>query len=237
MKYLIILFISISTFCHSQKQYQFDYLIEYDYILYKDSVKTKNQNYRAEDEITKKYYLTNSKNNDFYAIVTEYDSLNYKMHFRDYKGNHSKALFPKAIFDIAEFINIDCHHVNRFHNPYKYQIKNYDFHVLNDTIIEEKAYSMYKLSHVNPKKSRRRKLGSNIHIVDKETQFHLPILSFATAYEEWKTNKNLPNGIFYEKHLIDFNGNLDSTERLLNITKINKKIIIPDACNYVNKKK
>lgn len=50
-----------SSYCYAQKQYEFDYLIEYELTFYKDSIKIKNRPFREKDETIKKYYLTNSK--------------------------------------------------------------------------------------------------------------------------------------------------------------------------------
>lgn len=91
---------------------------------------------------------------------------------------------------------------------------------------------MYKLVSINPKRAKRKKLGTKFYIIDKETNFHLPIFNFPTAYEEWKDNKNLPKGIFYEKYYIDYLGNITSREKIIGIWEIDKKIIIQDECDY-----
>ena len=88
------------------------------------------------------------------------------------------------------------------------------------------------MESIKPKRTKKGKLGTEVYIVDKETQFHLPILNFSTAYEEWKTERDLPNGIFYEKYFIDYYGLLDSKETLINIWKIDKKIVINKDCDY-----
>lgn len=230
-----LLFLLFSLFSFAQKQYDFDYLIEYELTLYKDSLKIKNRPFRKKDEIIKKYYLTNSKKNNFIAEVTELDSVNYKMIFRDRNGIYSNVSFLKSEFNKAEFINIECENVIKHINPYKYQIKNYNFSILTDTIINDKSYSRYMLASTKPKKIKRKKLGTQIYIIDKETQFHSPILNFSTAYEEWKSNKILPNGIFYEKYFIDYNKTLDSKFKLIGFWKIDEKIIIQDECDYTKK--
>ena len=235
MKTFIITFFLFTTICFSQKQYKFDYLIEYDLTYYKDSIKIKNRPFRKTDKKIKKYYLTNSKNNDYLAIITEKDSLNYKMVFKDNNGIHSNVIILKSDLNKAEFINLDCKHMNRYQNAYKYQIKNYDFFILSDTVINNKSFIRYKLSSIKPKKVERKMLGTEFYIIDKFTNFHLPILSFSTAYEEWKSNKTIPNGIFIEKYFIDYYGNLDSSEKIVNYWKIDKKIVIQDECDYTKK--
>ena len=232
MKLLLITFLLLSTVCFSQKQYEFDYLIEYEFTLFKDSIKIKNRPFRKEDKVIKKYYLTNSKKNNYTAIITEIDSLDYKMIFKDENGIYSDVIIAKSDLNSAEFINIDCEYVRKYFNPNKYKTKYYDFLNLNDTLINGKTYSRYKMESIKPKRTKKGKLGTEVYIVDKETQFHLPILNFSTAYEEWKTERDLPNGIFYEKYFIDYYGLLDSKETLINIWKIDKKIVINKDCDY-----
>ncbi|PNW26403.1 hypothetical protein [Formosa algae] len=213
MKLLLATFLLFSIHCFSQKQYEFDYLIEYEQTLYKDSIKIKNQPFREKDKTTKKYYLTNSKNNNYRAVITELDSLYYKMIFKDENGIYSNVTFLKSDLNTAEFINIDCKYVTRYKNPFKHQTKNYDFFKLTDTVINGKTFSKYKLESIKPRKVKRKKLGTKFYIIDKETSFHLPVLDFSTAYEEWKTEGNLANGIFIEKYFIDYYGNLGKKRR------------------------
>lgn len=236
MKIFLIAFLLFSTYCFSQKQYEFDYRIEYELTLYKDSIKIKNRPFREKDEITRKYYLTNSKKNNYSAVITDLDSINYKMIFKDENGIYSNVTISKSDFDKAEFVNIDCKYVSKYGNPYKYQTKNYDFFELKDTLINGKTFSKYKLESIKPKKVKRRKLGTQFYIIDTKTEFHVPILNFSTAYEEWKSKRKLPNGIFLEKYFIDYYGQLDSKEKLINYWKTDKKIVINNDCDYTVKK-
>ncbi|MEP1490384.1 MAG: hypothetical protein ABJK28_18335 [Algibacter sp.] len=235
MKLILTTFLLLSTYCFSQKQYEFDYLIEYDVTYYKDSVKIKNRLFRKKDKTFKKYYLTNSKNNSYTGVITELDSLKYKMIFKDENGIYSNVIILKSDLNQAEFINIDCKYVTNYQDLFKYQTKNYDFFKLNDTLFNGKTYSKFKLESIKPKRTKRKKLGTEFYIIDKQTSFHLPILYFSTAYEEWKTKGNLPKGIFFEKYFIDYYGYLDSKEKLINYWKTNKKIVIGDDCNYTEK--
>ncbi len=231
---LIIIFLT-TTLCFSQKQYEFDYLIEYELTTYKDSIRPKNRLLRNKDKISKKYYLTNSKKNNYTAIITEFDSLNYSMEFVDYNGIYSKINFLKSELNKAEFIKIKCQNVSKFSNPFKYQIRNYSFSEFNDTILNDKPYGVHKFASIKPNRIKRKKLGSEFYIIDKETSFHLPILNRATAYEEWKKERNIPNGIFIEKYFINYFGHLSSKEKLKGYWKVNKKIIVDSDCDYTKK--
>jgi hypothetical protein len=237
MKLLLTTFLFVSTICFSQKQYEFDYIIEYELISYKDPIKIPNHKFRKETETSKKYYLTNSNKNNYIAIITDLDSLNYQMVLRDQDGIYANVKVLKSELFKAEVINIDCNNIIPYINRFKYQTKNYDFFRLKDTVLNTKTYSLYKLASIrNTKRIRRKKIGTEFYIIDKETSFHLPILSFGTAYEEWKTDGNLPNGIFFQKFFIDYNGNLDAKEKLINYWKTDKKIVINDDCDYTKKR-
>ena len=235
-KLLLISFLLLSTYCFSQKQYEFDYLIEYKLTLFKDSIKINNRAFRKKDKTIKKYYLTNSKKNNYAAVITELDSLKYRMIFKDENGLYSNVILMKSDLNKAEYINIDCKYVSKYENSFKYQTKHYDFFVLKDTIINKEAYRKYKLESIKPKRSKSRKLGTEYYIIENGTEFHFPILNFSTAYEEWKTKRNLPHGIFFEKYFIDFYGQLDSKESLINYRKIDKKILIQKECDYTVRK-
>ena len=236
MKLLLTTLLLISTFCYSQKQYEFDYLIGYELTFYKDSAKITNRPFREKDETLKKYYLTNSKKNNYRAVITELDSLNYNMIFKDDNGIYSNVILSKSDFNVAEFINIDCKNITRYQNPFKYKTKYYAFFKLNDTMLNGKQYSKFKLESIKPKRTKKEQLGTQFYIIDEEMSFNLPVLDFSTAYEEWKIERNLPNGIFIETYFIDYNGYLDSKEKLINYWKIDKKIVINEDCDYTENK-
>jgi len=224
IKQLPLLFLTLSTlFCFSQKQFEFDYLIEYKLTFYKDSITEKS---------ISRYYLTNSKKNNYLAVVTNLDSLNYQMHFKDENGLSFNVNFLKSDLNKAEFINVDCEYVRNYRNPFKIRIKEYEFFNLNDTLIDRTEYSRYKLTSIKPKKRKRKKLATEFYIVQNNTTFHLPIFYFPTAYEEWKSKKNVPNGIFKERLLFGFDGNLSVKEELIRYHHINKTIIIDRKCDY-----
>jgi len=145
--FFIITFLLISTFCFSQKQYDFDYLIEYELTTYKDSV----------EKTIKIFYLTNSRRNNYLAVVTELDSLNYIMDFKDENGLAFNVNLLKSDLNKAEFINIDCDYVRNYHNRFKFRIKEYDFLNIKDTIINGTEYNRYKLTSIKPRKKERKK--------------------------------------------------------------------------------
>lgn len=234
MKLLLTTFLLIPIICFSQKQYEFDYLIEYETTFFKDCCEIENPAYNEKNKTLTTYYLTNSKKNNYTAVITELDSLNFKMIFKDEDGIYSNIKVLKSDLNKAEFINIKCESIKRRINPFKYKTEYYSFFKLDDTLLNGKSYSKFKLEAINPKRARRQKIGTEFYIIDKETSFHLPLLNFSTAYEEWKKERSLPNGLFIEKYFINYKGDLITNEKLINYLKIDKKIVINDDCDKLN---
>lgn len=235
MKFLFFICFLISTIGYSQKQYKFDYIFEYQVKRYKDTIKIKNHHYNKTDKMFYKYYLTNSKNNNYYAVITDIDSLHYKLVFTDYNGVYSNVEYLKSDLDKAEFINIDCKNVIRTLNPYKYKVKYYDIEHLKDTIIHNKSFWHYKISSNKPRRTKKKKLGTNHYIIDKSSSFHLPILTHTTPHEKWKRDKQLPNGILMEKYFVNYYGKLSMEQKLISYKKIDKKITLQKECDYAKK--
>jgi len=222
-KILLFLIVFISIPSYSQKKYLFDYMMEYDL---KDTDTSK---------VRKEIILTNSKDNSYILRVFEKDSSNFDLIFFDQNGIYSKSILDKKSFSRAEFITLNCGVVSGYGNPYKYQTKNYDFINKSDTIIEGQHYSHYFLKSNKPKKEKRKKLATEHFIIEKNTSFHLPILEFSTTYEEWKLEKNIPNGIPKEMFLLSFNKKKYSFfHKLKQYARINKYVTIPEECNYTD---
>ncbi len=210
----VLLFVSVTVF--SQKTYEFDYLLEYDF--YWD--------YRTL-EPTKYIYLTNSQNNEYSAVLTEKDSATLKLDFLDHKGNHSINDIGKEEIIKSNNFNVKCGDVRPHSNTKKSIIKRFDFIILNDTLISGKAFGHYIL------KSRRNDNSAIEHyIVNTSFDSHLPILRYATAFGKWELIKNLPNGIISEKYLISAKGKKRHKLVLKKYTEINKVILIPEDCDY-----
>ncbi|SFN76739.1 hypothetical protein SAMN04487989_103284 [Bizionia echini] len=223
MKKLITSILIIQTsFCFSQEKYEFDYSIETEITFYK------------EDSIKKNViYLTNSKDNSYFAEITSKDSLNFRIVFRHHDKLYSDVLVSKSQLNKAEFINISCDDINYRKNKYKHVAKEYDFFIHNDTIINEKTYKVYTFRSIlkNLKKRIRNGAGTNLYIIDNSTSFHLPLLTHPTAYEDWKLNNTLPNGIFIEKKYVNVLGEEHSSEKLISYYQIKKSIVVEKDCN------
>jgi hypothetical protein len=223
MKLITLLFILFVANCSAQKMYTFDYFLEYEKTFYKeDSIKSK------------RMYLTNSKDNSYYAELTSIDNLKFKLVFVDYDKIYADVRVLKSDFYKAEFINIGYDKAIRHRGIKNYSNKKYDYFLLKDTLINKKECAVYKLRpNCNFKNKTRKSAGANLYIVDKSTSFHMPILFRSLAYEEWKLEGNLPYGIFIEKKHINGLNEDHSSEKLLRYTKIDKKITMPKECSLL----
>ena len=223
MKLITLLFIVFIANCSAQKMYTFDYFLEYEKTFYKeDSIKSK------------RIYLTNSKDNSYYAKLTSIDSLEFKLVFVDYDKVYADVRVLKADFYKTEFINIAYDKVIRHRGLHKKSSKNYDYFLLNDTLVNKKECSVYKFApSYRSKKRQRISAATNLYIVDKSTSFHMPILFRSLAYKKWELEKKIPYGIFVEKKLINGLNEDHSSEKLLRYTKINKKIKMPKECRLL----
>jgi len=236
MKLSLFAMILITTASFSQKRYEFNYILEYEKTFYKDSMKTKHCPCREKDSMTKKYYLTNSLKNSYTAVITEVDSSTYKMIFKDENGFFSNATMIKSDFHKAESIRIGCESVRVYENRFKYKTKNYSFLKLPDTVIHGASFKTYKLeSLLSPKRIKKKHIATLYLIIENDTEFHLPVFEFSIAYEKWKKEGRLPNGIFREKYLIDHRGQMEYKERLLNYRPISKTIVIDGGCDFREK--
>ncbi len=222
-QFLLFLCLIFSASCLGQQKYLFDYLIEYDF-QFLETHKTQ-----------KMLFLTNSKDNSYFIQVSEKDSLTYNVYFLDSKGIISTTYINKNDFQTAEMITLKCDFVSHFINPFKYQVENYHFENKNDTLIGEDKLGYYILKSNTAKRAKKKKLGINHYIVEKNTDFHLPLLlNFETAFEEYKTDNKIPNGIPKILYTTSFLGKKSLIYNLKSFSKINKILFVPKECSYTN---
>ncbi|WP_290567938.1 hypothetical protein [Leeuwenhoekiella sp. UBA6783] len=232
MHYTLFFLFLYTGLCFVQKDYTFDYRLEYQQTFFKDSIPIKNRPFYTQDSIATVTYLTNSKDNSYHGVLTAPDSLHYLLNFKDENGLQFEVSFLKAEFDQAIAVKIPCEFVRSYRNAYTYQTKHYAFSRAQDTLIDGLQYQYYTLAANNLRKAKKKKTGTLLYIIAPETSFHLPLLTYATAFEEWKTNQNLPNGIFYRKYFIDYYDQKDTQWQLLSNQKIDLKLYIDAACDY-----
>lgn len=217
--YFVGLLILASNILFSQKTYDFDYVLEYDFQLKKGS------------PIKKEYFYTNSKDNSYKLHIIDVDSLNFKLDFMDFSGNHAVVNFSKADFSKAQSITIPCKFVRRYQTN-KFQTKNYSFVELKDTVVEGLTYYHYVLKSNSLKRELKKKLARSHYIVDKNSSFHLPILFEDTSFEEWKAEQNIPNGIpFIQFIQSNVDKKLHLIRKLVFMESIVKQLFIPNNCD------
>ncbi|TYB77134.1 hypothetical protein [Bizionia myxarmorum] len=225
MNFKLLLFLLFPVFVFSQKNYHFDYMLTYETTFLKeDSIKTTN------------IYLTNSKDNSYYANLISEDSLNYRLIFRKYDKISADVLVSKVEFRKAEFINIDCDAIIKWINTFKSVANHYEYTNIKDTLIQAKKYAVYNLkSTYSLKKKLKKHAGSHLYMVDTSYFMHMPMLIHPTAFERWKQQKeSLPNGITVE---VIFSNELDEvrqSKKLVSVFKIDKNIVTPGYCDYWN---
>lgn len=215
----ILLLYCITSF--SQKQYTFDYIIEYKNIDAQDTLRNMGST----------YVLTNSKDNTYFGMLNERDSLNFSLDFMDYKSIRTNySIIKKSDFADAEFITLNCKDIIKNTHPFQHLTKKYHFTQPKDTIINTKAYLTYTIEDNNIKRKKHKKNNSITYIVDKETDFHLPVFTNETVYEEYHAEGKIPNGIIFEKISRSFLNKLIHIQRRVNYLPTNKKIVISGDC-------
>lgn len=105
----------------------------------------------------------------------------------------------------------------------KYALMNGEYH------------PFYILKSIDPKREKRKRLPVFYYYIENNTEFHLPILSHSTAYEEWELERNIPNGIAKEMFYLDYK-KIEKKDIyvLRNISKIDKVFIVPKECDYTD---
>lgn len=234
MKILLLLFFLTSTFSYSQKQFEFDYIMEYDVTLYIDSTKIQKRDYRDSKINTKSYYLTNSKHNEYYAVIREEDSLNYNLIFQDHeKKLFSRAVILKSELNDADLIDMNCRAVRTLGDPIllnNFKKEDFELIKLKDTVINKESFFHYAYRYTNLRKNKRKKMGTYYFIMDKSSNFDLPLFKHLNLYEIWLLNKTMPMGLIKERYYIDYYGKLIMTEKLNDFIKTGKKINMPKGC-------
>ncbi|TDE31855.1 hypothetical protein E0I61_03890 [Flavobacterium ranwuense] len=215
MKNLWIITILISTICYSQKTYFFDCKIDYEFTNHLDSTKN----------CIKTYYV-NSKDNTYFVYRIAIDNATSKIEFIDRNGAYLLKKINNKIFN-NKIIYINKYDVKHYSYPFKYQLNNYNFSGINDTVLNSKVYKQISFLSNDLKRTRKKKLGTLMYILD--TNFdHQPLLEFSTAFEVWKVNRKMPNGLIIESHLSDYENKLVFSEKLRQINSISMNLIIQE---------
>lgn len=225
MRYFPFLLILISQIClgqEKQKIYKFDYLIEYEY----------QENSQAATEI--RYILTNSQQSNYNTTVKIKDSV-YELQFIDQDGVYGHFSLAKADFYQAKTFDLNCEIVTRYRNPYVYKRKEYEYATFNDTVISNHSYQQYILRNTRKRKEVPHDLLRIVYLMEENTSYHLPIFTHPIAYEEWKKEKTLPNGIPKLMYCVQKDQEKFHSYKLKNIYKIEKFISFNKDCKRLKR--
>ncbi len=225
MKFLKLFLLFFTTLCFSQKEYSFDYLIHYEYTRFVDSTATKS---------TDIYYLTNSNQNEYFAVMSEADSLNFHVYLKDENGIESRVRLPKANFQTSgnSKMEIKCESVFKYKpSSWKYLTNVYQYSEKIDTVIQGNNYGSYTLACKNPERNKKRNIGSFQYIMDDNSEFHLPVLTSSVALEEWKLDKKLPNTIYKEKIYTNNRNQIEFKEDLIEAKNVAITLFISEECD------
>jgi len=214
MNNLSILILLISTICYSQKTYFFDSKIDYEFTNHSDTTKN-----------CIKTYYTNSKDNSYSICRIILDSISSKIEFIDSNGAILRKNVSNKIFN-NENIYVARNEIRNYSYPYLYQLDNYHFSGVNDTILSNKAYKKISFLSKDLKRAKKKKLGTLQYIFDTDFD-HQPLL-FSTAFEVWRVTRKMPNGLVVQSHLRDFQNKLFFSEKLRQINSITMYLIIPE---------
>jgi hypothetical protein len=220
----LLSFTLLVQLCYSQKNYYFDYILEFD--------KEISLNSKVEiDSI--KTYLINSNKNSYFMSLNKGDFLNVGLNFIDNDGILIYSTINKSLFNATRKITIDCKNAKHYYNPYKYQVENYIFINLKDTIINNKSFYHYCIkSNRSLKYQKRNKIMAIHYIVDKNSTDFLPFLIEPTCYEEWKKERNIPNGLPFIIYQKNFEGKITHKIQLKTCTKIEMSLVVPEECDF-----
>lgn len=124
-----------------------------------------------------------------------------------------------------------CEFVRHWGNLSKHLTNHYEFINKEYALVDDEYHPFYILKSNNPKREKKKKLATFYYYLENNTEFHLPLLEHMTAYEEWKLERNIPNGIPKEMYYLDF-GKVEifNFYKLKQIIKIDKVLTIPSEC-------
>jgi len=193
-------------------EYTFDYRLEYDLI------NPKNQT------VSQINYYINSQDNSYYGALRVSKKSGYDFYFRDQDkltaianltGNYKK---PGTI-------TFEENLTSKYTNIYEYKAKNYDIHILSDTLLGGKQYSRFLFQSIDKKRAKQKKIGTHIYIIDTSKKMK-PLLSDSAPLNIWRLKNKMPHGLVVEKLVYNSNGELAFKEKLKEIDSVNFKIFI-----------
>ena len=170
-------------------------------------------------------YFINEQDNSYNAFQNSISSKQNEVTFVDQNGIYWKGEIKTEDLNKPK-ITLGKEQITHHSNHYKYQIDNYDFIELKDTILDNKVCKRFMLKSNNAEREKNKKLGTEIYVIDTSLNMK-PLLPFSTAYEIWKTRKNIPNGLIVEKYLFNYKNEMVIKEKLKSSENVNLTFDLP----------
>lgn len=215
---ILSLFASVKSF--AQKEYIFDYVMDYAYS--NDTMKVPKHYYR----------FVNSQDNSYILSASEDGKDNLTLNLYD-DGMVYISSITKESFSEVEAISIKCPLALK-HQPLKRRkvFKDYTFKKLNDTIINSEVLQHYIFFPLDSKKAKRKDWRTVHYIFKRDSVFSTPVLNpDGIADIFWKNNKSLiPGGFYKECYIAGADGTQTTDERLMQCVPLKKIIFIDDNC-------
>ena len=165
-------------------------------------------------------YLLNEQDNSYFSTQNTFDNRE-DITLLDQNGIYWEGQIKREDLTKSE-IMLENGRLGNYQNPYKFQIDHYDFVELKDTVLNNRTCKRFMLKNNEVKKEKKKKLGREIYVIDTSSNIK-PLLTFCTAYEVWKSRKNIPNGLIIEKYFYNFKGEMITKEKLKSSENINLK--------------
>lgn len=165
-------------------------------------------------------YYINSKDNSYVGRLWAMNDAEVEYLFIDQNGYAARVIIKPAQIPLIDTAGITVSSLNGYANPYKYQVDNFNFFRLADTIIKEKKLSQFWMKCSKSKLQQRKKFWSMVFMVDESAAFK-PLLTHATAYEIWKKRHNIPDGLITQLDNYNEAGKLVSSEKLISMDTLN----------------
>ncbi len=220
---LLFLFLLLPLFSFGQKQYAFDYKIEYDF------------QYDEPSKPEKLFFFTNSNDNSYFLMAKEVDGIYVNLDFYDENGIRSMSSALKETFQKSGNITLKCEFVRRQNDKEKQLNDRYVFSVNQDTLIDNVKMNVHNLRYSSRKDSKKYNTGFTSYIVEPNTGFHKPLLAFSFGFDVILRNDDMQNGIAKE---IFTTGYKQKDKRfiyqLTSYSKVEKFLVIPKECCLTN---
>ncbi len=225
MKAFRLFFIFCTTFCFSQRTYQFDYELTFETDSLLERPISNRNLFQTTKNINIERFWVNSADNHYFTIIMKKDTVNYYIRFVDQSKLMANVLNRVEDFDGSDILNLQCDFVRPFSSENSSQRKWYSLLNMTDTILDGQSYGRYKLVPNNLKRAKRKKLGTEYFLVDK-TVDAMPVLVFSGAYERFKQSNNISRGLLYQMYFINYEGKLLRRQTLVKKEKVDRKVFI-----------